>query len=506
MKILPIEKIREADEYTIKNEPIASIELMERAATRCFHWLRNRTAKDRTIKVVAGPGNNGGDGLVIARLMSEDGYKTEVIILRFTDKESDDFTVNLKRLREMDEVLIREISEEDDIPEFDDKDVVVDAVFGSGLTRPVKGFIADVIKAVNASKCHTVAVDMPSGLFADKPSVNSGGTIVKADYTLSFQFPKLCFMYPENDQFVGHWEILPIGLHDDFISEVEVKNYFLEQEDVAPFIKKRNKFSHKGNYGHGLLVSGGYGKMGAAVLASRAALKSGAGLITTHVPRKGYDIIQTTVPENMVSIDGSEEVFSEVPDLSAYNAIAVGPGLGKEEQTQNALKLLIQNADVPTVFDADAINILAENKTWISFVPKASIFTPHPKEFERLVGKWSDEFERNEMQREFSFKYHSYVVLKGAHTAITTPGGKTFFNSSGNPGMATGGTGDVLTGILLGLLSQNYSPLEACLLGVYLHGLAGDIAAEKHSEYAMIAGGMIDHISDAYLRLLGKDI
>lgn len=339
---------------------------------------------------------------------------------------------------------------------------------------------------------------MPSGLFADMSTAATESTIVKADYTLSFQFPKYCFFFAENDHYIGEWHILPIGLHPDYIDSVEVRNFFLLKKEINSLLRKRNKFSHKGNYGHGLLISGSYGKMGAAVLASKAALRAGIGLITTHIPKNGYEIIQTGVPENMVSIDGSDTVFSEVPDISQYNAIAIGPGLGKEKATQQALKLLIQNSSVPIIFDADAINILGENKTWISFIPKGSVFTPHPKEFERLVGKWPDEFERNEMQREFSFKYNCFVVLKGAYTAVTSPDGNCYFNSTGNPGMATGGSGDVLTGIILGLMAQGYTPLASCLIGVYLHGFAADKAIKKTGEEAMIASDIIEYLGKAY--------
>ncbi len=501
MKILPIEKVRKADSYTIENEPVKSIDLMERAATQCFKWIKKRAGKSKKYRIIAGPGNNGGDGLVVARLLADKGCQVEVVILRFTDKESDDFSINLKRIKDDQQVSIKELQKDDQLDITGEETVIIDAIFGSGLSKPVKGFIGDMVKTINSSNSITIAIDMPSGLFADKTSLGTKSIIVKADYTLSFQFPKYCFFFPENDKYIGEWHILPIGLHSDFINSVEVKDFYLEKSEIKELIKTRNKFSHKGNYGHGLLISGSYGKMGAAVLASRSAMRAGIGLVTTHVPKKGYDIIQTSVPENMVSIDSSEVSFSEVPDLSGYSAIAVGPGLGKEKETQQSLKLLIQNTQVPIIFDADAINILAENKTWISFVPKGSIFTPHPKEFERLIGKWSNEFERNKLQREFSFKYQSYVVLKGAHTAITTPDGQCYFNSTGNPGMATGGSGDVLTGILLGLLAQNYTPLVTSLIGVYMHGLAADLAAQKLGEEAMIAGDIVAYLGKAFKKL-----
>jgi NAD(P)H-hydrate epimerase len=295
--------------------------------------------------------------------------------------------------------------------------------------------------------------------------------------------------------------VLPIGIHPDFIRDVEVKNFFVSQDEVRPLLKKRTKFSHKGTYGHGLLIAGSYGKMGAAVLAAAAGLRAGAGLITAHIPKKGNPIMQTAVPSAMVSIDSHSRVFSELPYLAGFNAIAVGPGLGLHERTQNALKLLIQDAGTELLLDADALNIIAENKTWISFIPKNSIFTPHPKEFERLAGKSANDFERNEKQREFSVKHQVYVILKGAHTAISAPDGTCYFNSTGNPGMATGGSGDVLTGILLGLKAQGYSSLETCLLGVYLHGLAGDLAVKKQGYQALIANDIIENLGKAFRKI-----
>lgn len=501
MKILPIEKVREADSFTIAQEPIASINLMERAASQCFEWIVRRVSTEKKIFVFAGPGNNGGDGLVIARLLAGKGYHVEAFVVRFTEKQSADFARNLERLKNIKKIKVLDIREGGHFSMSAENAVIIDAIFGSGLSKPVLGWVADIIEEINKLKAEVVAVDMPSGLFADKTSKEKEGAIIQADYTLSFQFPKYAFFFSENDSYIGNWTILPIGLHADFISQVEVKNYYLQYNDVSILIKPRNKFAHKGVFGHGLLISGSYGKMGAAVLGTRAALRSGAGLITTHIPQIGYPILQTAVPEGMVSIDESEREFSSLPDISNYNAIAIGPGIGLEPQTQNALKLLIQNSSRPLIFDADAINILGENKTWISFVPAGSIFTPHPREFQRMVGSWRDEFERNDMQREFSFKFQSYVILKGAYTAITTPRGDCYFNSTGNPGMATAGSGDVLTGILLGLLAQNYTPLQTCLLGVYLHGLAGDLAAKKLSPQSLVADDIINYLGKAFRKL-----
>jgi NAD(P)H-hydrate epimerase len=505
MKILPVEKIREADEFTIKNEPIPSIDLMERAALQLFAWVRKRVDKHHNIHVFAGVGNNGGDGLVLARQLSKVGYRVKIHIIRYANKTSTDFQVNYDRLLELEMTAnINEVKEKRDLPVLTDDDLVVDALFGSGLARPVNGIAAEAIRKINESPAVTIAVDIPSGLFADTHSDSKLGAIVRADYTLSFQMPKLAFLLPENDPYVGQWHILDIGLSSEYINSAETRNYFMQRRDIAPMVKTRRKYDHKGTFGHALLIAGSYGKMGAAILASRACLRSGVGLLHAHIPKAGYEIMQTATPETMLNIDRYDNYFSEVPDLAMYNAVGIGPGLGTEKQSQMALKLLIQEYQHPIVFDADALNILAENKTWLSFLPAGSILTPHPKEFERLVGKWKDDFNKLDFLRAFCLKHNIYVILKGAHTATCFPDGRIFFNSNGNPGMATAGSGDVLTGIILGLLAQGYSPGRAAVIGVFLHGLAGDMVKKEKGMNAMVASDITEKIGNAFKRLLKK--
>lgn len=501
MKILTVGQIREADAYTIANEPIASIDLMERAATKCFSRLIQHYGRNKNYKIFCGTGNNGGDGLVIARLLSEKNVPVEIFVVRISEKCSDDFTINHQRLTKIKKIKISDIKVTEEIPDIDKNDIVVDAIFGSGLSKPVTtGIAAEVINAINKSKAAVVAVDIPSGLFGEDNSSNDG-KIIEAAQTLTFQFPKLSFFYAGNEKYVGNWQVLPIGLHPEFIKNAGVQNYFVEEDDCRAMIKPRKKFSHKGIFGHALLACGSYGKMGTAVLAARACIKSGAGLVTSHIPKCGYEIMQSSVPEVMCSIDEDKEVISDNIDLKPYNAVGIGPGIGHDEKTQKTLKLLIQNCSCPVVFDADAINILAENRTWLAFVSKNSIFTPHPKEFERLVGKSANESERQNLQIEFSKKYGVYVVLKGAYTCVSTPAGDCYFNSTGNPGMATGGSGDVLTGIITGLLAQGYSSFESCLLGVYVHGLAGDLSAKRYGYEATTAGEIINMLGKAFKKL-----
>jgi hydroxyethylthiazole kinase-like uncharacterized protein yjeF len=501
MKILPVEKIREADAYTIAYEPIADIDLMERAAGQLFRWITKRVDDSHRFYVFAGLGNNGGDGLALSRLLTKAGYDVEVFVVRFSDKHSDSFQINYDRFKKLGKQKLHDLKQGDVFPETEEEAIVVDALFGSGLSRPVKGFPGEMIRMMNASAALKIAIDVPSGLFTDTSSAHAGGEIFRADYTLTFQFPKLAFLLPENDDYVGSWHVLDIGLHPDFIRDVPVRNFYTLKQDVVLLRKARPKFSHKGTYGHALLIAGSYGKMGAAILSAKAALRAGVGLLHVHIPKVGYSIMQTALPEAMLSIDRYDYYFSDIPELAMFNAVGVGPGLGMQHQSQMALKLLIQQFKLPMVFDADALNILAENKTWLAFLPQYSILTPHPKEFERLAGKWKDDFERLQKQREFAEKFQVVVILKGAHTSICTPRGDCYFNSTGNPGMATAGSGDVLTGILTSLLAQGYAAVEAAVLGVYLHGLAGDLAAKKTGQEAVIAGDITAFLGKAFQKL-----
>ncbi|MCP4550545.1 MAG: NAD(P)H-hydrate dehydratase [Bacteroidetes bacterium] len=498
MKILSVDNIRKADAYSIVNEPITSIDLMERASKACTKWIMDKVSIETKVRVVCGLGNNGGDGLAIARLLAEKDYQVNALIIRYSNKVSDDFSVNLNNLKKQENCEIIDIRNEVEIPEFAGEDVIIDALFGSGLSKEIKGFSADVVRQINQSKAIKIAIDIPSGLFADKSSTNKDSIIINADYTLSFQFPKYAFMFAENDQYLGDWVLIPIGLSEKFIASVDTNTFLTTKSDCQFILKKRIKFAHKGKYGHALLMAGSLGKMGAAVLASRACFRSGVGLLTTHLPSTGNEILQTAVPECMLSLDRSENYLSEVPNLSAYVAIGIGPGIGLKEQSGKAFKVLIQEARVPMVIDADALNMLAGNKTWLAFLPKGSILTPHPKEFERLVGKSSNDFERIELAKQFAIRFQLTLVLKGAHTVVINSAGDCYFNATGNPGMATAGSGDVLTGVILGLLAQGYSSLHSAILGVYLHGLAGDLAALKKSQEALIASDIVSFLGKAF--------
>lgn len=486
MKIPDIQAARAADAYTIENEPISSVDLMERAASQIYFWLMKKLkSKEVCIKIFCGKGNNGGDGLALARLLATQEIYAEVFIVHVSDSFSDDCEVNYERLKEIPDVPMYGIFSNDDFPEIDDNDIIIDALFGSGLSRPLEGLAAEMVDYLNDNEAIRIAIDIASGLYAD--TINNGGSIFRADYTLSMQFPKMAFLYPENEPYVGKWEVLDIKIHPDYVENVDTMNFYTTDDVIGPLIHQRGKHSHKGTYGHALLIAGSTGKTGAALLASEACMRAGVGLLTTHLPKSAMMPLQIYLPEAMISVDRSDDCFSQVPDLQLYNAIGAGPGLGRADETVVALKRLIQEVKVPLVLDADALNIISENKTWLAFLPERTIITPHPKEFERLFGKTDDSRQRLELQREMSQKYKIIIVLKGANTSVTFPNGRCFFNSTGNPGMATAGSGDVLTGIILSLLAQRYTPEEAAIIGVFMHGRAGDKAAAEKGMEAMIA-------------------
>ncbi len=501
MKLLTSEQVKEADKYTIENEPIISVNLMERAACRMVEWVSSHCHTYDQFKFFAGPGNNGGDTWALARLLYKMQFTNiSFYLLNISGKISPDSQINRKRLKEETSVKIVEITSEADFPDIDQNDIVIEGLFGSGLSRPLEGTAAGLVRHINQHNCKNVlSIDIPSGLFGEDNSGNNSDNIIQADYTLTIQFPKLSFFFPENARNVGEYVVMDIGLHPAFIEKVKTPFNYLSTSDVASLLKPRDKFSHKGTYGHGLLIAGSYGMMGAAILASRAAQRTGIGLVTTHIPRFGYDIMQTAVPESLISIDQSDIIFTGFPDLSDFNAVAAGPGLGKRSNTKKALLNLIEKADRPLVLDADALNILGENKEWIGRIPENSILTPHPKEFERITQKFGSGYERNRFQRDFSVRHKLIVVLKGAHTAITLADGSCYFNTKGNPGMASGGTGDVLTGMVLSLLAQGYSPADAAITGVYLHGRAADLAVHDTGQQALIATDIINYIGKAFL-------
>jgi NAD(P)H-hydrate epimerase len=501
MKVLTTEQIRRADEYTIGHEPVLSLDLMERAAVRLATYIGAQTWAFRNVRIFAGYGNNGGDGIALARLLSNKGRSVNLHVITPEKCWSPDAKANLDRLPEQENLMVTYLQAGTPLPAIDSTDLVIDALFGSGLTREPAEFVAEIIDHINSCKARVIAIDMPSGLFGEDNSLNSRRHVISAFQTLTFQFPKLCFFFPDNHQYVGDWKVIPIGLHPDFIRKVETPWNFIGFEDVSAWLKPRSKFSHKGSFGHSLLIAGSTGKMGTAVLAASACIRSGSGLTTVMLPGSGNAIVQSAVPEAMTIPDSDPDRWTSVPDLSPYSAIGAGPGIGTHPSTWKALERLLLESNIPLVLDADALNLLSRNPGSLLRVPKNSILTPHPGEFKRLFGEDSGDYSRLMRLKELAEFYGLVIVLKGAHTAVAGPDGSVWFNTTGNPGMATGGSGDVLTGIITGLVAQGYDPFVAARMGVYLHGLAGDIASESTGMEALAAGDIPGCIGKAFIRI-----
>ena len=500
MKIFSAAQIRDWDKFTLENEPIASIDLMNRAAQVFTNWFI-RTHPDNAFPIVVfcGTGNNGGDGVAVARLLHWQGFDAKVVVCDFTGKRSADFEAQIAALPKHDNIIVEWLKAARDLPTVVAEAVIIDALFGTGLRSPLEGEWAQVIDYLNDLPNKIVSIDLPSGLLADAHT--PGKAVICAQQTFAFERPKRAFFLPENAERVGDWSFESIGLHAAFERELAADFYYLTQLEACERLNPRPKFAHKGSFGHGLLIAGSFGKMGAAVLAAKSCLRAGLGLLTVHTPRSGNIILQTAVPEAMVSADHRAKIWAEVPDLQPFASVGVGPGIGKDPETARALGELLKRIQQPLVLDADALNLLAENPNWWHFVPSNTILTPHPKEFERLFGKSEHDFARLELLQKMAVEHEIVIILKGAHTAIACPAGECWFNSTGNPGMATGGSGDVLTGILTGLLAQGYSPKSAALLGVYVHGLAGDMAALDRSEEALTAGDLVEYLGASWLKI-----
>lgn len=502
MKIFTAAQIRSWEAATMQAQKIPSLALMQRAAASCKQWITGQANLEEIgcFHVCCGRGNNGGDGLALAALLVEHGYHVKTYLLPATGKQSVNFETNMQGLTKLNATIIS-LTSQDDFPILQKGDCVIDALFGTGLNRPLQGLAAQLVQHINEAHCTVLSIDVPSGMLTDESSKNL--LRVHATHTLSFQHYKTCFLLPENEEAIGTVHLLDIGLDLDFATNEPANYILLDKKLLQTIYLPRKQFAHKGNFGHALLLAGSYGKMGAAVLCAQACLRAGVGLLTMHVPTAGVDILQITTPEAMVSI-------GELANLSPYAALGIGPGLGTDDDAlalvQNVLKAQAavegQQKKIPIVVDADALNIFSAHPTLFGQLPAGCILTPHPKEFERLFGKTTNDFTRITLALQKAKELQCCIVLKGHHSFIASPDGKGYFNSTGNAGMATGGSGDVLTGMLTGLLAQGYSPLHACLLGVYLHGLAGDIAAVLHSQEAMLAGDITNCLGEAFRRLV----
>ena len=498
--ILSAQDIRQWDQYTIEREPVSSIVLMERAAGKCVDWILAKDWRNRSFKIFCSKGNNGGDGLAIARLLLQDGFSVSVYILEFGKPGATDFQINLHRLKDTRHVDLHFITAKENFPLINTDDILIDALFGSGLNKPLDNLAAEIVEHINHSKALVISIDLPSGLFPDQTS--KGNKVVKANYTLTCQCYKRGLLVQDNAMFIGEVHVLDIGLDPLFLHTKTFTHHLIDVHLAKQAFQPRNLFAHKGQFGHALITAGSYGKIGAAVIAAKACLKSGVGLLTCYLPKCGYAIMQASLPEAMVITDDNENELEQLPgDIEKYSVIGIGPGIGTTDATKKLVSFIIRRYKKPLVIDADGLNCLSLQKELLDQLPPYSVLTPHVKEFDRLFGEHQDDFERIHTANEKAKKLNIIIVLKSHHTLIATPSGNLYFNSTGNPGMAKGGTGDALTGIITSLLAQNYSPEHAAILGVYLHGLAGDLAANALSQEAMMASDLISFLSHAFKEL-----
>lgn len=503
MKIFTSTQIHELDKYTIEHEPITSLNLMERAAKALTRAIEEEWSNRTPVVVFAGPGNNGGDALAVAKMLGEDGYQVNVFLFNIHNKLSADCASNKKRLIESKRAKqFTEVSVNFDPPQLEAGMLVVDGLFGSGLNKPLAGGFASLVKYINQSAAKVVSIDLPSGLMAEDNTYNISANIIRADLTLTLQQKKLAMMLADNQIYLGRLKVLDIRLSPEFIQKTESKFCILEENDIRLLMKPRGDFAHKGTMGTALIIAGSYGMSGASVLATKACLRAGTGKVITHTPKRNYEIMQISVPEAVLQMDSEETIFSEPVDTDYYSAMGIGPGLGTNESTAIALIAQLRRSTCPTVVDADALNILASHRAWMQQLPKDIIFTPHPRELDRLAGNTSSNcMERLDKAIELAERLQGYIILKGHYSALCHPNGKVEFCSTGNSGMATAGSGDVLTGIITALLARGYKQADACRLGMHLHGLAGDLAAKDLGKESLIASDIIQYLPKAFLRM-----
>ena len=500
MKIFTGTQIKELDKFTIETEPVASIDLMERAAKAIVRVLREEWDNRIPFVVFAGPGNNGGDALAVARLMAEAGYKVTAFLFNVNGKLSDDCATNKQRAMECKHIkAFTEVVVDFDPPELTAETVVIDGLFGAGLNKTLAGGFASLVKYINQSPAKVVSIDLPSGLMTEDNTHNVKAHIVRADLTLTLQQKKLAMFFEDNQQFLGRLRVLDIRLSPDFIAQTDTKYQVLEEADVRSRMLKRGDFVSKRLMGHALIVAGSYGMAGAAVLAGRACMRSGVGKLTVCTPRRNYDVMQISLPEAILSTGKEDYFFTEPLDTEHYDAVGMGPGLGQHEDTAIALISQIRRTQCPMVIDADALNILASHKAWMQQLPQNLILTPHVGEFDRLGNRGSEgDYDRLSKALDLAQHLQAYILLKGHFSALCLPSGKVYFNPTGNAGMATAGSGDVLTGIITGLLARGYNREDACIVGMYLHGLAGDLAAKQLGKESLMAGDIVSYLPQAF--------
>lgn len=509
MKIFDSKTIKELDRKTCELQKINSIELMERAASAVTSEIVARFFPNRRIVVIAGPGNNGGDALAVARMLLEQGFaNVEVYLFNVSQPKglSHDCQEEYERLKATEGANLIEVEREFVPPVLGRSDVVVDGLFGSGLRTPLQGGFVSVARYINESEAYVISIDIPSGLFGEWNETTITRDMVHADLTLTFQQPRLSFFFPENEEVVGEVKVLDIGLDRQAILEAPSDFILVEEKNIKSTLKLRDPYINKRDCGSVLLFAGSLGMFGAAIIAARGALRAGAGLVTVHSAHYGMVPLQTAVPCAMFEPDKGDRRITDMTLHHNHQAVAAGPGIGTGAETINALENLLKNIKSPLILDADALNCISERPSLLSLLPPRTIITPHIGEFERLFGPQPTSELRLKKAIEMSKYYNIVIVLKGHHTMVVRPTGKVYINNTGNPGMATAGAGDVLTGTMAAIVAQGYRPEVAAIMAVYFHGVAGDIAAEKVGEFGVTANDIADSLGLAIQRVLNKKL
>lgn len=498
MKIFTSEEIKTIDRNTIKTEGITALDLVERAAAAITCEIISRWRPNKRIAVFAGPGNNGADALAVTRMLIEQGYRPEVFLFNIGENRlSPECAACRDRLTAIDGIDFTEITSNFSPPYLSSNDLVIDGLFGSGLRDPLTGGFKTLVQYINESGASIVSIDVPSGLFGEWNAHNISRNIIHATLTLSIQFPRLSFFIADNAPLIGEWKVLDIELSADEIRDTPAQYHLVERSHVRRALRRRDEFASKADFGSAMIVAGSYGMMGAAVLAAKGALRAGAGKVSIHTARCGFSILQSSVPEALFDADRNDIVVTDISLRHDYSAVALGPGLGTNEITVNALEAFLRQAKSPIILDADALNCVAERPTLLNHLPVLSVITPHAGEFDRIFGPQSSAEARLLKAVEMSHYYNILILLKGHYSALVRPDGKIYFNSTGNPGMATAGSGDVLTGVICSLMAQGYKPEISAIIGTYIHGLAGDMAAEKQGQYGVTAGDIAANIGRA---------
>lgn len=479
------------ENYTCHEEPCTEADLMQRAATAFLRKILSFNAHPLQWVVLAGPGNNGGDGFFIARLLLQEGYRPEIYFLPSLRKRPPHIEQCIDELIAAG-LIVQEISDKKNFPLLSADTIVIDALFGVGLNRPLSSVAAELVMYLIAAEVNCWSVDIPSGMGSDQYII---GPSVRAQHTIGFESLKPAFLLAQNWPMLGKLDVVPIGLSPNYPLIHPSDTGLITEETIREIFRPRQGVEHKGHFGHSFLVAGSEGKMGAAVLAAKACLRSGTGLLTVLIPEKYTVELLTALPEAM-------QLAREngLPKLEPYRSIGMGPGMGLDADAEKLLVDVLKKSQVPLVLDADALHLLSLHPEHLSLLPEGTLLTPHPKEFDRLFGKHSNEYERSARARQVSQQNPWVIILKGHHTQVCY-GGKSWFNSTGNAGLAKGGSGDVLTGILTALLAQQYDPLQAALLGVYLHGLAADIAVNTIAQESLLASDVIDSLGKAFQTL-----